>query len=924
MYSFTFGRPVLVVTLFELLLGAGILAAQPAALPEIQESARALSLETRVTSQQAIERIYWKHRIWPAENPKPKPALEAVMPLEVIRARVEDSLRLSNALEAYWGQAITGAQLQAEIERQARDSKQPEVLRELWAALHNDPQLVAETLARPALAERLARSWYEGAKGAEKLGGRSFDAWWQSVAADLPVTLNAPAYNYTLPEIPTSPQAQNRWSPTHALPEANAQISGVWTGTEMIIWGGTEVGASKFNSGSRYNPATDTWRTTSGVQAPDVRKQHSAVWTGTEMIVWGGCGPLDEHNCQIATGGRYNPMLDAWQRASTANGPAARINHTAVWTGTEMIVFGGCSFSNNVCRPENVDSTGGRYNPSTNSWQATSTANAPGPRQDHTAVWTGTEMIVWGGQTTTSVLNTGGRYNPANNTWVTTNPNGAPSARYDHSAVWTGSRMIVWGGTNGSAYFNDGARYDPVADSWEAVATAGAPVARAAHTAVWSGTEMIVWGGCSGSFCTTKFNSGGRYNPTANSWLPTSQAGAPDARSHHVAVWTGSLMVVWGGAVNGDPFTGGRYSPSADSWTPTNANKTASAREFFTSIWTGAEMIVWGGDDRFVTQSNTGARYNPAVDNWQPTAQTGSPTARHLHTAVWTGSEMIVWGGGSGSTIFKTGGRYNPINNTWTATGTTAAPAARSSHTAVWTGTEMIVWGGSGQNSPWTNTGGRYNPSTNGWTPTSTTNAPIARSSHVAVWSGQLMIVWGGATATFDTLTGGRYDPVTNTWSATSLVNAPPERHLPASIWTGERMLIWGGQTYDGTYSYHNTGGLYDPATDAWVPTSTVNAPTPRAFFAYVWTGTQMIVWAGCPSDPFGGEDCFGGEGVYTGGQYNPSTDSWRPTSTRGAPGRRYSTKGVWTGSEMIAWGGLQTDSDTYTWTGGRYRPPQR
>jgi N-acetylneuraminic acid mutarotase len=836
---------------------------------------------------------------------------------------VEDSLRLSNALEAYWGQPITGAQLQAEIERQARDSRQPEVLVELWAALHNDPQLIAETLARPALAERLARNWYENGKGTKNFGDRSFDDWWRSVSADLPVTLSVPIYNYTLTEIATSPQAQNRWSPTHALPEANSQISGVWTGTEMIIWGGTEIGASKFNSGSRYNPSTDTWRTTSGVQAPDVRKQHSAVWTGTEMIVWGGCGPLDEHSCQIATGGRYNPMLDSWQRTSTVNAPAARINHTAVWTGSEMIVFGGCSFSNDVCRPENVDSTGGRYNPATNSWQATSTANAPGPRQDHTAVWTGTEMIVWGGQTTTSVLNDGGRYNPANNTWVTTNPNAAPSARYDHSAVWTGSRMIVWGGTNGSIYFNDGGRYDPVADNWEAVATAGAPVARAAHTAVWSGTEMIVWGGCSGSFCTTKFDSGGRYNSTTNSWLPTSQAGAPVARSHHVAVWTGSLMVVWGGSSNGDPFTGGRYNPSADSWTPTNANKTASAREYFTSVWTGAEMIVWGGDDRFVTQTDTGARYNPALDNWQPTSQTGAPTPRHLQTAVWTGSEMIVWGGGSGSTIFKTGGRYNPVNNTWTPTSTTGAPEARSSHTAVWTGTEMIVWGGSGLTSPWIKTGGRYNPSTNGWTATTLTNAPIARSSHVAVWSGQVMIVWGGATATFDTRTGGRYDPATNTWSATSLVDAPSERHLPAAIWTGNKMLVWGGQTYNGTYSYHNTGGLYDPATDAWVSTSIVNAPTPRAFFAYVWTGTQMIVWAGCPSDPFGGEDCFGGEGVYTGGQYTPSTDSWRPTAVRGAPGRRYSTKGVWTGTEMIAWGGIQTDSDTYTWTGGGYRPPQ-
>ena len=42
--------------------------------------------------------------------------------------------------------------------------------------------------------------------------------------------------------------------------------------------------------------------------------------------------------------------------------------------------------------------TGGRYNPSTDTWTATSTgANVPAAREVHTAVWTGTEMIVWGG-----------------------------------------------------------------------------------------------------------------------------------------------------------------------------------------------------------------------------------------------------------------------------------------------------------------------------------------------------------------------------------------------------------------------------------------------------------------------------------------------------------------------------------------------
>ena len=46
------------------------------------------------------------------------------------------------------------------------------------------------------------------------------------------------------------------------------------------------------------------------------------------------------------------------------------------------------------------------------------------------------------------------------------------------------------------------------------------------------------------------------------------------------------------------------------------------------------------------------------------------------------------------------------------------------------------------------------------------------------------------------------------------------------------------------------------------------------------------------------------------------NSDGKLDLAVRGAPGPRYSTKGIWTGSEMIAWGGLQTDSDTYTWTG--------
>ncbi len=84
----------------------------------------------------------------------PKPSLDAVMSQAQLEKKVEDYLRESQALEDYWQQPITPEQLQAEMDRMARHTKQPEVLRELFAALGDDPFVIAECLARPMLAER--------------------------------------------------------------------------------------------------------------------------------------------------------------------------------------------------------------------------------------------------------------------------------------------------------------------------------------------------------------------------------------------------------------------------------------------------------------------------------------------------------------------------------------------------------------------------------------------------------------------------------------------------------------------------------------------------------------------------------------------------------------------------------------------------
>ena len=98
--------------------------------------------------------------VWPKENSKPKPSLDEVMSAQQIEKKVEDYLRDSQALEDYWQRPITPDQLQAEMERIASHTKQPEVLREIFAALGNDPLVIAECLARPVLAERLITELY--------------------------------------------------------------------------------------------------------------------------------------------------------------------------------------------------------------------------------------------------------------------------------------------------------------------------------------------------------------------------------------------------------------------------------------------------------------------------------------------------------------------------------------------------------------------------------------------------------------------------------------------------------------------------------------------------------------------------------------------------------------------------------------------
>ena len=885
--------------------------------------ARELTFEERVTAQKTIEQVYWNHRTWPETNRGPKPPLSRVLPDAAIRAKVANYLKESNALAKTWQRPITEEQLQAEIDRMARSTRDPGVLREIFAALGNDPFLIAETLARQTLADRLIRDWYarderfhgevrrgavaalQGLKGPKDLGtlgAQYLETTWRRQTDGDPLAAPKPG------EIILDPSQWAAHLDGLAATFASVRPAGPRVAGETVHTPVARQADVPLLRLSRLQEEDGGYFVTVVLaQEPGTIRTATASWPKTPFETWWAGQARSTSAALAPAGSRYAVARvaaaapcapDSWKDSSLSVGRSLspRHLHTSVWTGTEMIVWGGFDTG--------YTTTGARYNPSTNSWVAMSVLDAPAGRQDHTAVWTGTEMIVWGGIVGT-VSGTGGRYDPATDHWVATSLTDAPSARSRHSAVWTGSEMIVWGGFDSTFLsVNSGSRYDPSTDHWVATSIDNAPSGRSSVPVVWTGSEMIVWGGAD--------STGGRYDPSTDHWVATSLVNAP--LPCHAAVWTGSEMIVWDGRV-----PGGRYNPSTDTWAAMSMSHAPSSRLGGTAVWTGSEMIVWGGlDDATFGNTDTGARYDPSTDTWAATSIVNAPEPRADFTAVWTGSEMIVWGGIADDGYADHGGRYDPSTDSWVTLAQVNAPLARFGHTAVWTGTEMIVWSGyTGYiSSHLPGTGGRYYPAIDEWVATTRTSAVTERTDHSAVWTGTDMIVWGGDN--YDDTgfilapvsTGGRYNPITDTWVATSVLSAASPRRNHTAVWTGSEMLVWGGYNDYLCFCPADAGGRYDPSTDQWATLSVVDAPSGRFGHTAVWTGTEMIVWGG---------GWFGG-GSSTGGRYDPATDHWVPTSGVNAPAARTGHRSVWTGSEMIAWGGYDGGNGYFS-TGGRYDP---
>jgi N-acetylneuraminic acid mutarotase len=349
----------------------------------------------------------------------------------------------------------------------------------------------------------------------------------------------------------------------------------------------------------------------------------------------------------------------------------------------EMIVIGGTAQSadGGTSPIQRTGQEGGAaYHPDTNAWRRLSPTPLLGARIGFVAVWTGSELLVWGGTTLDgSFFDTGVAYTPARDTWrpLADAPFGG---RTGAVAVWTGREVLVWGGRDRRGWQPDGARYDAVADRWVRLTAVDAPTASVA-SAVWTGSEMIVWSGLGSG------QDSARFDPEINRWttipmpsgITRNRDDAPD-----LIAWTGSELLVLRGQVGRPdrPMEGYRVDVSTGELTAMSADGAPTARSRTAAVWTGAEWVGWGGSPPtapfgFSGWLGDGGRYDPVQDVWSALPAEGAPSPRFGHSAVWTGQEVLFWGGtrpagqtiidGIGPGRFRTpvgtlneGARYHP------------------------------------------------------------------------------------------------------------------------------------------------------------------------------------------------------------------------------------------------------------------------
>ncbi|MCX6119392.1 MAG: hypothetical protein NT027_17785 [Proteobacteria bacterium] len=239
----------------------------------------------------------------------------------------------------------------------------------------------------------------------------------------------------------------------------------------FIVYGGCSIenGICKNSakSGGFYNMTSQTWQ--SLPESNQRRHSHSASMGEQSMYIFGGIdsetGKILAHG-EVLTMTSHKPNINSdaapdidfkWEAFNPPFSFKPRYNHFSTWTGSGLIVFGGCGskvlgrcseplMDGFIWKPKSKDNE--------ESWHYISADTNLTPRDSMAVTWTGKDLIAWGGIAGSTVFYDGSRLSISGKShedqWSSL-PRLLPpdeKGRFEHLASWDGSRqrVLYWGG----------------------------------------------------------------------------------------------------------------------------------------------------------------------------------------------------------------------------------------------------------------------------------------------------------------------------------------------------------------------------------------------------------------------------------------------------------------------------------------------
>lgn len=399
---------------------------------------------------------------------------------------------------------------------------------------------------------------------------------------------------------------------------------------------------------------------------------------------------------------------------------SARTSPAAVWTGREMVVWGGAELIDDAEHPV---ADGAAFDPASGQWRLI--ASSPlSARSSAAVVWTGTEVVVWGGSNAGQFLGDGAAYDPAKDSWRPI-ADGPLAPAMMPAVVWTGSEMVIVGGLN---LDGQAAAYDPAADSWRRLDPAPARPG-VFQPAVWTGRAML-FATEAGTVLAHPVTSGGwtvtfdgSSRSTTGGFAPTPPPGATPGSSPVMTTAPPATAVPGPGAAGGPPPTvppsTGAPSAVTDPASGDGSPATAGPPSTIGPGEGGPGLPPASGDVGSLPPAVMALVAVPGADLSEPSDGDGAPAAL-VYSPQLPSVEVLDGGGASVGSL----------------TGIPADQGPVEPEQLLWDGREVLFWSGGER-------GVAFDPATEVWR-TFDAGGLNRRTDGALVWADGVLLAWGG------------------------------------------------------------------------------------------------------------------------------------------------------------------------------------